>query len=290
MSAANAFYFVVGALAAVALLFVVYPWVAGQPRRQLLSALPRWVPIGGAVAVAGALALYLMLGSPQLTASDAVAAGATAPAGESGATMPSASAPAAVTPQQRQAAGSMDTAVAGLERRLGAGGGSDADWELLARSYEFLGRTDDAAAARRKQLPAGAGAAGAGAGPAPSNASAAPSGATVRGEVVLDTALRGKVPAGLTLFILAKSVKSPGPPVAILRTTTGTWPLPFQLDDTQSMLPDRKLSTAGLVTIEARTSKTGQAMPAPGDFQGVTVPLDPHAGKPVRVVIQRVIG
>jgi hypothetical protein len=295
MSAANAFYFVVGALAAVALLFVAYPWIAGQPRRQLLSGLPGWVPIGGAVAVAGALALYLMLGSPQLTASDAVAAGAAAPAGESGASLPSTAAPAAVTPQQRQAAGSMDTAVAGLERRLAAGGGSDADWELLARSYEFLGRTDEAAAARRKQLPAGAGAAGAaaagaGAGPALSNASAAPSGATVRGEVVLDAALRGKVPAGLTLFILAKSVKSPGPPVAILRTTTGTWPLQFQLDDTQSMLPDRKLSTAGLVTIEARTSKTGQAMPAPGDFQGVTVPLDPHAGKPVHVVIQRVIG
>jgi len=108
--------------------------------------------------------------------------------------------------------------------------------------------------------------------------------------VVLDQALRGKVPAGLTLFILAKSVKSPGPPVAILRTTTGSWPVQFQLDDTQSMLPDRKLSTAGLVTIEARTSKSGQAMPAPGDFQGATAPLDPHAGKPVHVVIQRVIG
>jgi len=290
MSAANAFYFVLGALAAVALLFVAYPWIAGQPRRQLLSGLPGWVPIGGAVAVAGALALYLMLGSPQLTAADAVAAGAPASASESGAGTASAPAPAAVTPQQRKAAGSMDTAVAGLEKRLAAGGGSDADWELLARSYEFLGRTDDAAAARRKQLPAGAGAAAGGAGPAVNTETAAAGGVTVRGEVVLDAALRGKVPAGLTLFILAKSVKSPGPPVAILRTTTGNWPLQFQLDDTQSMLPDRKLSTAGLVTIEARTSKTGQAMPAPGDFQGVTVPLDPHAGKPVHVVIQRVIG
>src|SRR5258706_263536 len=101
MSAANAFYFVVGALAAVALLFVVYPWVAGQPRRQLLSALPRWVPIGGAVAVAGAVALYLMLGSPQLTASDAVAAGAPAPAGERGATVPSGAASARRTAPPR---------------------------------------------------------------------------------------------------------------------------------------------------------------------------------------------
>jgi hypothetical protein len=294
MSVANAFYFVVGALAAVALLFVVYPWIAGQPRRQLLSALPRWVPIGGAVAVAGALALYLMLGSPQLTAADAVAAGTGASAGESGgstAGTASTAAPIAATPQQRQAAGSMDSAVAGLERRLATGGGSDGDWELLAKSYEFLGRTDDAAAARRKQLPASTATGGAAAaGAAVKSESAAASGVTVRGEVVLDDALRGKVPAGLTLFILAKSVSSPGPPVAILRTTTGAWPVRFQLDDTQSMLPDRKLSTAGMVTIEARTSKSGQAMPAPGDFQGVTAQLDPHAGKPVRVVIQRVIG
>src|SRR5882762_9099332 len=111
MSPANAFYFIVGALAAVALLFVAYPWIAGQPRQQLLSAVPRWVPIGGAVAVAGALALYLMLGSPQLTAADAVAAGAAAPAGNSGGAMPSTAPPPAVTPQQRQAAGTMDNAV-----------------------------------------------------------------------------------------------------------------------------------------------------------------------------------
>jgi cytochrome c-type biogenesis protein CcmH len=56
------------------------------------------------------------------------------------------------------------------------------------------------------------------------------------------------------------------------------------------MLPSRRLSTAGAVTIEARTSRTGQAMPAAGDFQGVIGPIDPAAGKPVRVVIQRVIG
>jgi hypothetical protein len=301
MNVANTFYFIAGALAIIAVLFVAYPWLAGRPRAQLLSALPRWAPIAGGVAVAAALVLYLLLGSPQLTDADAVAAGTAAPASAGTGAMAGATAPAAPTPQQREAAGSMDSAVTGLERRLAAGGGSDGDWELLAKSYEFLGRPDDAAAARRKQLPAGAtpgSATSAGATPgsaarvgaAATSETAVASGVTVRGEVVLGDALRGKVPAGLTLFILAKSVNSPGPPVAILRTTTGSWPVKFQLDDTQSMLPDRKLSTAGLVTIEARTSKTGQAMPAPGDFQGVTAQLDPHAGKPVHVVIQRVIG
>jgi cytochrome c-type biogenesis protein CcmH len=123
-------------------------------------------------------------------------------------------------------------------------------------------------------------------------AGAPPAGAVaVRGEVVVADALKGKIPAGLTLFIVAKSVSSPGPPVAIWRTTTtGSWPVAFQLDDSQAMIPMRKLSTAGMVTIEARTSRTGQAMPAPGDFQGVTAQLDPAGGKPVRIVIQKVIG
>jgi len=85
-------------------------------------------------------------------------------------------------------------------------------------------------------------------------------------------------------------VRSPGPPVAILRTTTGRWPLSFQLDDGNSMVPGRSLSTAGEVTIEARTSRSGQANPEPGDFQGVTAPLDPSAGKPVHLLIDRTIG
>ena len=113
----------------------------------------------------------------------------------------------------------------------------------------------------------------------------------VQGEVVVTDDLHSRIPAGLTLFIVAKSVNSPGPPVAIWRTsTTGRWPIAFQLDDSQAMLPTRKLSTAGMVTIEARTSRTGQAMPAAGDFQGVSAQLDPSSGKRVRVVIQKVIG
>jgi cytochrome c-type biogenesis protein CcmH len=132
--------------------------------------------------------------------------------------------------------------------------------------------------------------AGAGAGTGAASPAAATAGVSVRGEIDVADALKGRIPPGLTLFIVAKSVSSPGPPVAIIRTTTGTWPLQFQLDDSQAMLPSRRLSTAGTITIEARTSRTGQAMPAAGDFQGVIGPIDPAAGKTVHVVIQRVIG
>jgi cytochrome c-type biogenesis protein CcmH len=121
-------------------------------------------------------------------------------------------------------------------------------------------------------------------------AAEAPGGVAVRGEVVLSDAVRPRVSRGLTLFIVAKSVNSPGPPVAILRTQTGSWPVSFELNDALAMMPDRKLSTAGMVTIEARVSKSGQAMPQSGDLLGVTAPLDPARGKPVRIVIERVIG
>jgi hypothetical protein len=311
MTAINAFFFVAGALASGAALFLAYPWISGRPRSEFASALPRRLLAGGGIALLAVLGVYLKIGSPQMLAQDSIPAAAAAVAASPDAApalmpglMPGAAAPAAGGPgaagpamagSGRPAAGSMDNAVSGLEHRLAATGGSDSDWELLAKSYEFLGRPADAALARQKRLPAGGGGASpAAAAGAPATASrAAPAGAAglvLRGEVVLSDALRSKVPAGLTLFVVAKSVRSPGPPVAILRTTTGRWPLQFQLDDSNSMVPGRNLSTAGEVTIEARTSRSGQAMPEAGDFQGVTAPLNPAAGKPVHLVIERVIG
>jgi len=432
MNSGNGFYFAAGVLAVVALLFVLYPWLAGKPRVAMLGALPRWVPVAGVGAIVAVLVLYIRLGNPQLTNRDATTEETTNSAARAGPTGMGAGAAAAT-------AGSMDAAVSGLERRLAAGGGGDGDWELLAKSYEFMGRAADAVAARQKRLPTGVGAssargaaapaavaasvplsadalkqvaaaeeargkrefskaaaiyaglaarnemnadtwanyadvagalnnnslagkpaayianalrldpqhpkalwlqaslehethqyqaaagtwqrliavlgagsadgkliaanlaedqrlagagagAGTGTGTGGGSPAAAPAAVSVRGEIDVADALKGRIPPGLTLFIVAKSVSSPGPPVAIVRTTTGTWPLQFQLDDSQAMLPSRRLSTAGTVTIEARTSRTGQAMPAAGDFQGVIGPIDPAAGKPVRVVIQRVIG
>jgi cytochrome c-type biogenesis protein CcmH/NrfG len=55
---------------------------------------------------------------------------------------------AATTGASSAAAQSMDAAIARLEERLGRAGGSDADWELLAKAYEFLGRSEEARRAR----------------------------------------------------------------------------------------------------------------------------------------------
>src|SRR6266571_4456323 len=57
------------------------------------------------------------------------------------ATSPGGAAPDTLKP----GAGSMDSAIASLEARLAKGGATPDDWELLAKSFEFLGRSADAA-------------------------------------------------------------------------------------------------------------------------------------------------
>ena len=49
-------------------------------------------------------------------------------------------------------ANSMEAVTAQLAARLGRSGGSDSDWQLLAQSYEFLGREQEAAMAREHKL------------------------------------------------------------------------------------------------------------------------------------------
>jgi cytochrome c-type biogenesis protein CcmH len=62
-------------------------------------------------------------------------------------------------------------------------------------------------------------------------------------------------------------------PVAIVRATKKDLPFTFQLDDSTSPMPSRKLSGSGTVVIVARLSKSGQAMPQSGDLEGTSQPV-----------------
>jgi cytochrome c-type biogenesis protein CcmH/NrfG len=60
--------------------------------------------------------------------------------------------PAGPTSASPGKAGSMEAATAVLADRLATKGGSDQDWELLAQSYDFLGRKSEAQQARQHKL------------------------------------------------------------------------------------------------------------------------------------------
>jgi cytochrome c-type biogenesis protein CcmH len=286
------FWYLAGAFTVLAGLAALFPWLRTQAQWDRLLASPRRAITIALVPLVAIAILYALLMRPDpmtpvaQTGSLGAAPGAAAPPGSfaaaaklfasaSGDAPPNGTASMGSNPVDGGAkanAGSMEMAVANLEERLAKGGGSDGDWELLAKSFEFLGRPADAAKARAHQLP-------------PSTAGEG----VVSGEVMLATSLIGKVAPGETLFIVAKSVDSPGIPVAVLRSSVGDWPLKFTLDDSQSMMPGRSLSRAGRVTIEARISRTGQPLPGPGDLQGTSGVIDPADHKALKIVIDHTI-
>jgi cytochrome c-type biogenesis protein CcmH len=119
---------------------------------------------------------------------------------------------------------------------------------------------------------------------------AAGSAAEVSGTVSIDSRLADRVQHDATLFIYAKAADSPGPPLAVLRTTAAAWPVSFHLDDTMAMIPSRRLSQFDKVVVEARISRSGQATPSSGDLYVTSPVLHPAAGKKLALVINREIG
>lgn len=116
---------------------------------------------------------------------------------------------------------------------------------------------------------------------------AAPS-AAITGIVALSPALAGRVAATDTLFVFARAAEGSRMPLAILKRTAGELPLQFRLDDTMSMGPAAKLSTAGRVVVGARISRSGTAAPQSGDLEATSVPAA-VGGEAVNVVIEKVL-
>ena len=97
----------------------------------------------------------------------------------------------------------------------------------------------------------------------------------ISGKVVMAPNLAGKGAPTDTLFVFARETDGPPMPVAIVRASKKDLPFTFRLDDTNSMMPSRKLSDVGTVVIVARLSKSGQAMPQSGDLEGMSQPVKP---------------
>ena len=96
---------------------------------------------------------------------------------------------------------------------------------------------------------------------------------TIRGTVTMAPDLAGKASPTDTLFVFARETSGPPMPVSIVRAMRKDLPFTFQLDDSTSPMPSRKLSGAGPVVIVARLSKSGQAMPQSGDLEGMSQPV-----------------
>jgi hypothetical protein len=295
-------WFLAGVIFTLSFIILMLPWLRTVPGLGSLPALPWQAGAGAVVMIAATVGLWLLFQHPNAKIETQVLASHNEPS-----KMPVAAdggvdswagianalgrgtgkAPNTMGSAAQSGAQPMAGAIASLQTRLAKGGGSAADWELLAKSYEFLGRPADAGKVRAHQLP-----------PLPEESSGSttatapgkgPSAPALSGEVSLAPGLKAKVTGGATLFIVAKSVDSPGAPVAVYRTAVDRWPSKFELTDSESMLPGRNLSSAGRVTVEARISQSGQPLPAAGDLQGATGVVDPADHRPLEILIDKVI-
>jgi cytochrome c-type biogenesis protein CcmH len=169
-------------------------------------------------------------------------------------------------------------------RTLAAGvePGSDTAREL-AGVIADLEHKRDAARATAAPAPPGANA------PVAATPPAAPAAATgsVSGDVALAPQFAARVAPTDTVFIFARATDGRPMPLAVLRTTVGELPRAFTLDDSMAMAPGATLSSAREVVVEARVSKSGNAMPATGDLVGRSPPVRPGTAN-IHVRIDRV--
>lgn len=126
------------------------------------------------------------------------------------------------------------------------------------------------AAASQAAAISAANAAGAGSNPAVAASAVAAVPAEVTGRVSLSAALKAQAGPDDLVFIFARAPVGSRMPLAILRKRVRDLPVDFVLDDSLAMSPAARLSSAQQVVVGARISKSGQAMPQPGDLQGLS--------------------
>ncbi len=105
--------------------------------------------------------------------------------------------------------------------------------------------------------------------------------------VALDPALAVQAAPESTVFIFARAVQGPRMPLAIMRRQVKDLPVTVTLDDSLAMSPAMTLSKFDQVTIGARVSASGNAMPQSGDLEGSQSPVSVASPGTVSIIIDR---
>jgi hypothetical protein len=151
--------------------------------------------------------------------------------------------------------------VVGLKKRLETTTPDDAGgWLLLAQSYEYLGRDNDAQIAFERARSLGADPrslpAALPGGDAPATAGEAPG---LRGRVALSPAAAGRVRPTDTVFVFAKASADQRMPIAALRRPASDLPFDFALTDREAIVPGTHIGDFETLLVSAQVSRSGRA-------------------------------
>jgi hypothetical protein len=148
MSSRDGFWFLAGALVAFCVIALVRWWPLGRRVPRPGAAIPSFaVPVAAGFALLGtALGIYLLLGATEPGGKRSPAASARAVQAQTVPIVPAGE--IQHNAESAAVAGSLDEVTRRLADRLAARGGTDSEWQLLAQSYDYMGRSADARSAR----------------------------------------------------------------------------------------------------------------------------------------------
>jgi cytochrome c-type biogenesis protein CcmH len=112
--------------------------------------------------------------------------------------------------------------------------------------------------------------------------------ATLSGKLSVAPHLAGKVKPDDTVFIFARAEQGSRMPLAILSKPFRELPMTFTLDDSSAMASGMKLSSAGMVMVVARVSRSGNASAQSGDLEGMVGPVRPGS-RDIQLKIDKVL-
>jgi cytochrome c-type biogenesis protein CcmH len=160
-------------------------------------------------------------------------------------------------------------------------GGEDSNIiaQQISQVQQRLGITPTAPVMAAAASPAGA--------PATADGGTPAAGHAITVKVVLDPALAAQAAPESTVFIFARAVQGPRMPLAIMRRQVKDLPVTVTLDDSLAMSPAMTLSKFDQVTIGARVSASGNAMPQSGDLEGSQSPVNVANPGTVAISIDR---
>ena len=105
--------------------------------------------------------------------------------------------------------------------------------------------------------------------------------------VEIDEAVGEHLDAPNTVFVIVRAAAG-GPPLAVKKALVSSFPVEVVVTDADVMLPGNSLALSNDISVMARLSQSGDAMPAPGDIESDLLRHD-DLKKPVTVVLRRLI-
>ena len=185
-------------------------------------------------------------------------------------------------------------ALALWDRLRTSGPMEDEDAQLLERFVAEAQNQLSAAGgeAHRSSAPPRRSATRASGSPAPAAGSpegTAASGARISVTVTLSATFASTASPQDTVFVFARAAEGPRMPLAIERRTVSELPITLHLDDSMAMMPALKLSSFADIVVGARVSKSGNALPAPGDLFGEVGPVTHAERSSVVINIDKII-